>query len=129
MAACLATQKTGRETFESAIFIFQDYHDPTPAPLGGNHCFSSKAAISVAMGAPDPYSAMGKRRATASRHEHELALGRRALQHLVSATSLGERQALGHDRVDLVLTKQVEQHLEVFGEPILVGDAQDLDPV
>ena len=45
----------------------------------------------------------------------------------MSATSVGQWQALGDDRMDLVLTKQFEQDLEVLPEPILVWDAQFLD--
>ena len=44
------------------------------------------------------------------RHEHELALRRRALEQLVSAARVRQRQALGHDWVDLATTKQLEQH-------------------
>src|SRR5215211_4651671 len=46
---------------------------------------------------------------------------RRALKQLMSATSLGQRQALGHDRVDLATTKQLEQREEVLPEPIRVA--------
>jgi hypothetical protein len=38
-------------------------------------------------------------------HEDELAFRRRALQQLVSVTSLGQRQALRNDRVDLVCSE------------------------
>src|SRR6266508_2974931 len=54
-------------------------------------------------------------------HEHELPLRRRALKQLVRATRLTERQALGHDRVDLVLTEQLEQRAEVLPEPLRVA--------
>jgi hypothetical protein len=41
-------------------------------------------------------------------HEHELSRRRRALEQLVRAAHFGERQALGHDRVDLAAAKQLE---------------------
>jgi hypothetical protein len=42
------------------------------------------------------------------RHEYELSLRRRALEQLVGAPRLGERQPLGHDRMDLALAEQLE---------------------
>jgi hypothetical protein len=42
-------------------------------------------------------------------HEHEFSPRRCALQQLVSATSGGQRQALGHDRVNLATAKQLEK--------------------
>src|SRR5262249_54568992 len=54
-------------------------------------------------------------------HEHELSLVRRALQQLVRATRLREREALGHRRVDLLLTQQLEQGAEVLLKPIGVS--------
>src|SRR5262249_31359923 len=62
-------------------------------------------------------------------HEHEFSLGGRALEQLVGAAGLGQRQALGHDRVDLVRTQQLEQREEVLPEPFLVRDGQLLGPV
>jgi hypothetical protein len=35
-----------------------------------------------------------------------------SLRHLVRAARIGQRQALGHDRVDLVLTEQLEERAE-----------------
>jgi hypothetical protein len=55
-------------------------------------------------------------------HEDEFPLPA-ALEHLVGATRVGQRQALGHDRVDLALAKQFEQDLEVLAEPVLVVNA------
>jgi hypothetical protein len=37
------------------------------------------------------------------------------------ATGVGQRHTLGHDRVDLSLTKQAKQHPEVFAEPLRVA--------
>ena len=54
-------------------------------------------------------------------HEHKFSLIRRALEHLVRTTSVGERQTLGHDRMDLALTQQLEQRPEVRPEPIRVA--------
>ena len=51
-------------------------------------------------------------------NEYELSLCRRALEQLVSVTSLEQRQALGHDRVDLALTEQLDQRGEVLPEPL-----------
>ena len=45
----------------------------------------------------------------------------------MSAARFGERQALRHDRVDLVRPEQLKQRTEVFPEPILVVDAQLLN--
>src|SRR6266545_7472559 len=53
-----------------------------------------------------------------NRHQRELSLRSRALEQLVSSTSVGQRQALGHDRVDLVLTEQLDQRTEVVPVPI-----------
>ena len=39
----------------------------------------------------------------------------------MGATRIGERQALGHDRVDLAATKQLEQRAEVLPEPCRVA--------
>jgi hypothetical protein len=50
----------------------------------------------------------------AVRDQHQLALLRRVLEEFVGATSLGQRQALGHNRVDLPTTKQVEQRAKIF---------------
>src|SRR5215207_8021697 len=61
-------------------------------------------------------------------HEYELSRRRRALQQLVRAARFGERQALGHDRVDLATTKQLKQREEVLPEPIRVAVAQLVDP-
>src|SRR5439155_6440026 len=41
-------------------------------------------------------------------HEYELSRRRRALEQLVRSAHFGEWQALGHDREDLVTTKQLE---------------------
>jgi hypothetical protein len=41
-------------------------------------------------------------------HKYELSRRRRALEQLVRSAHFGEWQALGHDRVDLATTKQVE---------------------
>ena len=41
-------------------------------------------------------------------HEYELSRRRRALEQLVRSAHFGEWQALGHDRVDLATTKQLE---------------------
>ena len=77
-------------------------------------------------GRPANGAAAGRRRRprastdSALRHEDELALGRRALQQLVRVASLGQRQALRDDRVDLALAKQLEQRPEVLAEPIRV---------
>src|SRR5262249_11796551 len=62
-------------------------------------------------------------------HAHEFSLVGRALEQIGGAAGLGQRQALGHDRVDLVRTQQLEQREEVLPEPFLVRDAQLLDPV
>jgi hypothetical protein len=43
----------------------------------------------------------------------------------VRAASLGERQALGHDRVDLVLTEQLD---EVLPEPLRVAGTPPTGP-
>src|SRR4029453_10846485 len=56
-------------------------------------------------------------------HEHELSLRRRALEQLVRAARISERQPLGHDRVKLALTQQLEQHTEVLAEPPRVAGA------
>jgi hypothetical protein len=56
-------------------------------------------------------------------HEHELSLRGRAFEQLVRAASLGQRQALGHDRVDLAHTQQLEQRAEVLPEPLRVAGA------
>jgi hypothetical protein len=61
-------------------------------------------------------------------HEHELSLRRGAFEHLVRAASLGERQALGHDRVDLVLTEQLEQSEEILPEPFRVAGTPPRGP-
>ena len=47
----------------------------------------------------------------------------------MSVTRFGQRQALGHNRVDLVSAEQPEQCAEVLSEPILMVDAQLLNPV
>src|SRR5213596_3747316 len=62
-------------------------------------------------------------------HEHELSRGCRTLQQLVRAARFSERQALGHDRLDLATTKQLEQREEVLPEPLRVAVAQLVDPV
>jgi hypothetical protein len=41
-------------------------------------------------------------------HEYEFSLRCRAFQKLVRTTSIGQRQAFGDDRVDLVGTEQLE---------------------
>src|SRR6266508_1908717 len=62
-------------------------------------------------------------------HEHELAHRGRTLQQLVRAARFSERQALGHDRVDLATTKELEQREEVLPEPLRAAVAQLVDPV
>jgi hypothetical protein len=52
---------------------------------------------------------------------------RRVLQQLVRSENFCERQTLGHDRVDLALTEQLKQRLEVFPEPVRVAVAQLVD--
>jgi hypothetical protein len=47
-------------------------------------------------------------------HKHEFSQGGVLLQHPVRTARIGERQALGDDRVDLAATKQLEQR-EVLG--------------
>jgi hypothetical protein len=56
-------------------------------------------------------------------HEYQFARRRRAFEQLVSTTRIGQRQALGHNRVDLAPTKQLEQRAEVLSIPVLVRDA------
>jgi len=41
-------------------------------------------------------------------HKHELSRRRRTLEQFVRTARFGERQALGHDRVDLATAKQLE---------------------
>lgn len=47
----------------------------------------------------------------------------------MSATGIGQRQTLSHDRVDLAAAEHLEQDAEVLPEPVLVANAQLLDPV
>jgi len=47
----------------------------------------------------------------------------------VRLTSVSQRQALGHHRMDFTAPKQLEQNGEVLSEPILVTDAQFLNSV
>jgi hypothetical protein len=54
-------------------------------------------------------------------HEHELPLLRRALEQLVRAARIGQRQALGHHEVDLPTAEQLEQRAEVLTEPLRVA--------
>src|SRR5215207_7845613 len=76
-------------------------------------------------------------RAHCSGDEHELSLRRRALEHLVRAARFGERQSLGHDRVDLARTEQLghprrqnlDEHLARTGSGVLLLDhLHDLGP-
>ena len=52
-----------------------------------------------------------------------VSLRRRALEQLVGAPRIGQRQRLGHHRVDLVPAEQLEQHGEVLPEPLRVPGA------
>ena len=36
----------------------------------------------------------------------------------MSVTSLGKRQALGNDRMDIAATEHLDQHVEVLAEPL-----------
>src|SRR5262245_36303020 len=62
-------------------------------------------------------------------HEYQFSGGCGAFEQLVSLTCIRQRQALGNDRVNLAVTKQLEQRAEVLPVPILVRVAQLLDPV
>ena len=55
------------------------------------------------------------------RDEHELSLVRRALEQLMRTTGVGQRHSLGHNRMDLSLTKQLKQRPEVLTEPLRVA--------
>src|SRR5262245_2114578 len=51
-------------------------------------------------------------------YEHELSLRRRALQQFVGAPSVGQRQPLRDDRVNLVRPEQFEQRPEILPVPL-----------
>ena len=55
-----------------------------------------------------------------SGYEHQLSRRRRALEPFVRATSVGQRQALRDNRMDLACTEQLQQSEEVLPEPIWV---------
>src|SRR5690348_17991487 len=68
----------------------------------------------------DPRGAVRARILTAivgSGDEHELSRGCGLLEQLVRAARVGQRQALGHDRVDIAAPEQLEQRQEVLAEP------------
>jgi hypothetical protein len=55
--------------------------------------------------------------------EYQFSRRRGALEQLVDASRIRQRQALGHNRVELALTKQLEQGAEVLPISVLVGYA------
>ena len=66
----------------------------------------------------------------ASGYEHEFPLRRRALEHLVRATRLRQRQTLGHDRRILPPRATSSSSARKSSRySLLVGDAQLLDPI
>ena len=95
--------------------VLGDRQVARPPSSGGTTCPARSARSS---------SAISERSSSPLRHEHELSLRRRALQHLVRAASFGQRQALGHDRVDLALAehsistrKSSSNHSRSWGSP------------
>src|SRR5262245_35840297 len=81
---------------------------------------SSSVGLVCQRGAPKSAAGRGRYRdsprrppgtvPTCSGHEHQLPGGRRLLEHLVGPPGLRERDTLRHDRADLALTKELDQH-------------------
>src|ERR1700758_4910755 len=62
-------------------------------------------------------------------HKHEFSRRCCAIEHFVGAARLGEWQALGDYRMDLVGLEPLEQRTEVLLEPVLMVDWELLDAV
>jgi hypothetical protein len=102
-----------RETEVSEVLLYRG--NRLAAVVESNGWAGSAPAVPAEPGGHEPPSSTSTdgRASSASVlsafwHEYELSCRRRALEQLVRSAHFGEWQALGHDRVDLATTKQLE---------------------